>query len=310
MEKIKLFTHSDLDGIGCAILAKIAFGNDVDITFCNYDNIDKSVREFLETNPSTRCYITDISINKELANQINSNEDSNVTLLDHHPTALHLNCFNWCFVHVFEDEERDLKICGTKLFYEYLLYFDTIERTDALDRFCEIVRNWDTWRWDTMGEEGLISKKINSLVWLYGRNKFMEWAIDQIESETFPYLDSTSITLLDYNQKSIDNYILEKDSQMTLHHVAGKICGVVFIERYSSEVGNTLCKLHPDIDFVAMINMGRNKIEYRTIKDDINLGKDVAALFGGGGHPKAAGSQFSSDINDEIIFKLFEKPVE
>ena len=32
---IKLITHTDLDGIGCAILAKIAFRDNVEIEYCN-----------------------------------------------------------------------------------------------------------------------------------------------------------------------------------------------------------------------------------------------------------------------------------
>lgn len=39
---VKLFSHTDLDGIGCGILAKLAFGKDVDISYCDYDNIDSS----------------------------------------------------------------------------------------------------------------------------------------------------------------------------------------------------------------------------------------------------------------------------
>lgn len=42
---VKLFSHTDLDGIGCGILAKLAFGKDVDISYCDYDNIDSSVRK-------------------------------------------------------------------------------------------------------------------------------------------------------------------------------------------------------------------------------------------------------------------------
>ena len=40
MSKNKLFTHCDLDGIGCAILAYFAFGRDnVDVEYCNYDDV-------------------------------------------------------------------------------------------------------------------------------------------------------------------------------------------------------------------------------------------------------------------------------
>ena len=44
---VKLFTHTDLDGIGCAILAKLAFGDNVNIEYCNYDNINESVKKFI-----------------------------------------------------------------------------------------------------------------------------------------------------------------------------------------------------------------------------------------------------------------------
>ena len=44
---VRLFSHSDLDGIGCGILAKLAFGKDnVEISYCDYDNIDSTVKEY------------------------------------------------------------------------------------------------------------------------------------------------------------------------------------------------------------------------------------------------------------------------
>ena len=49
---IKLFTHTDLDGIACAVLAKIAFDN-VDISYCNYDS--GNILDFLYTITNTYC---------------------------------------------------------------------------------------------------------------------------------------------------------------------------------------------------------------------------------------------------------------
>lgn len=46
-------------------------------------------------------------------------------------------------------------------------------------------------------------------------------------------------------------------------------------------------------------------VSYRTVKEDIDLGKDVASLFGGGGHPKAAGSEFSQSIKLKVIEEVF-----
>ena len=36
-----------------------------------------------------------------------------------------------------------------------------------------------------------------------------------------------------------------------------------------------------------------------------NLGKDVAKLFGGGGHAKAAGSRFVNEAQFDVINKIF-----
>ena len=67
---IKLFTHTDLDGVGCAILAKLAF-KDVDISYCNYDNINEEVKNFItDKNDIDMCFITDVSIEEEIAGYI------------------------------------------------------------------------------------------------------------------------------------------------------------------------------------------------------------------------------------------------
>ena len=45
---IKLITHTDLDGIGCAILAKIAFRNNVEIEYCNNpDRATEALNRFM-----------------------------------------------------------------------------------------------------------------------------------------------------------------------------------------------------------------------------------------------------------------------
>ena len=87
--------------------------------------------------------------------------------------------------------------------------------------------------------------------------------------------------------------------------MCGKICGFVFADRYVSELGNRLCKMHPEIDYVAMIDIDGCTVSYRTVKEDIDLGKNVASLFGGGGHPKAAGSEFSQSIKLKVIDEIF-----
>ena len=304
---IKLFTHTDLDGVGCAILAKLAFGEEVDISYCNYDDINENVMNYLNHNDDSLSYIyiTDIRVNEEVAELLDKR--GGVVLLDHHPTALGLNKYSWCKVMV--EDLNGVKTSGTKMFYHWLVMNgclnEELETNEALSRFAELVRNYDTWRWSELGEEGVICKQVNDLMYLYGRDKFITWCISEIHDEVFPRLYSADELLLNTKQKEIDEYVEEKNEQLFTSPMCGRVCGFVFAEKYVSELGNRLCKMHPEIDYVAMIDMGSKTVSYRTVKYDIDLGKDVAQLFGGGGHPKAAGSEFSVDVQFKTIEKIF-----
>ena len=106
--RVKLFTHTDLDGIGCAVLAYLAFGKEnVDVEYCNYDDIDNKVEVFMEDCDLYRSYdkifITDISVSDSVANMIDilDRVDRRVQLFDHHGTALFLNKYDWCMINEY-----------------------------------------------------------------------------------------------------------------------------------------------------------------------------------------------------------------
>ena len=86
----------------------------------------------------------------------------------------------------------------------------------------------------------------------------------------------------------------------------GNRYGFVFSDRYTSELGNYLSEIHPELDYIAMVNMSNGTVSYRTVKEDIDLGCEIAHSYGGGGHKKAAGSQFDiSIIRDLVIREVF-----
>ena len=55
----------------------------------------------------------------------------------------------------------------------------------------------------------------------------------------------------------------------------------------------------PDVDFAMLIKEDRGHIKgsFRTRKDDVDLSK-MAALYGGGGHPKASGFSIPGHLAD------------
>lgn len=327
--KIKLFTHTDLDGVGCAVLAYLAFGREnVDVEYCNYDDIDERVADYICTQKwekYDKTYITDISISYDLAIIINElNEQYNVILFDHHATALGLNEYDWCEVRV-NDTLSKAKTCGTAIFFRYLIdgerFVDFKPKViNNIIKFVKIVRDYDTWRWAELGDEGIVCKRVNDLFYIYGRDKFIRWITRQIytfinpkdvfslwENKQFPEFSSDDKAVLDQKQKDIDQYIEEKNKQIVVSvDQFGHKYGIVFAERYFSELGNRLCELNPELDYVAMIDISSGKVSYRTVRDDLDVGGEIAHAYGGGGHPKAAGSTFDKDrIYDDVMALLF-----
>lgn len=208
---IKLFTHLDLDGIGCAVLARLTFGENVDITYCNYDEVDTLVREYITKMDKGHdtCFITDISIKDDLASVIDKEYKNNFRLFDHHKTALALNKYDWCTVEVVNNKSG-LQTCGTELFYEYLVGHEYLKE-DVKD-FVKLVTNYDTWRWTEIGDMGLISKKMNDLLYLYGREEFEKWCLGKIRNKkSFLSFDKKDELLLQFNQKEIEKYIDVKE---------------------------------------------------------------------------------------------------
>ena len=320
--KIKLFTHgADLDGNGCAILAFLAFGREnVDVEYCSYKDVDEKVEKFIEDEKLFRSYdavfITDISISDSVANMIDilDQPPRKVRLFDHHATALGLNKHEWCEVLV--EDETGLKMSGTALFYNHLVrngFFDhhimNSRVMGNICRFVEIVRDYDTWRWKELGEKGIVSKQLNDLLDIYGREDFIDYTIDSIcadSRELFPHIFGTAQALLEQKQKDIDIYVAEKDKQLQVAtDQFGNTFGWVFAERYFSELGNRLCELHEELSYVAMIDISKGVVSFRSIKEDIDLGGEIAHSFGGGGHKKAAGSRFNAvEIGKFVSFNV------
>lgn len=299
---VKLITHSDLDGIGCEILFRYVegmFDNNIDVVIAEYNDVNEIVENALnelENGKYMELFITDLSINNELAKRI-SNNNMNVKLLDHHPSAEFLNKYK--FANVIIESGRG-KECGTSLlashYYEYLQHVNI-----EIVKFIELVRQYDTWEWRDK-YNNIDAKKLNDLLYILGREKFVNLILQKLLNNESLF-DETTNLILDLKQNEINNYINTKEKDLIIKKVLGYKVGIIMCDMYLSELGNVLSEKHPELDFIAIIK--QNSIGLRTVKDDINL-TDIAKQFGGGGHPKASGFPLGKDKLDKFICELFD----
>ena len=176
----KLLSHNDLDGVGCGILAKLAFGKEIKVRYNSVSGLDREVEWFLENDDQdTFLFITDLSVNAENEVRLEQfyQDGGKVQLLDHHKTALHFNEYNWAQVTV-EEEEGKLA-SATSLLYEYLTSHHLLEPTDAITEFVELVRQYDTWEWEKNNNDR--AQRLNALFFLISIGEFEEKMILRLQ---------------------------------------------------------------------------------------------------------------------------------
>lgn len=315
--RVKLFTHNDLDGIGCEVVGRLAFENDIDVTVVkNPQDASKKVSEFvkhLEYHNYDYIYITDISVDEVTANLIDAMGEGKFILLDHHGTAENLNKFNWATVRVNGHLGKE---AGTSMFYYHLAedgFFRHSIYRDALTCFVEKIRRYDCWEWKEKYND-LESASLNQLFWLIGREKFVNRYLSKFNTGQFfstregdwvEMFDKLDREIIKMDNAKKEAYIEQKNKQMFRMSFRGNFVGVVFAEQYISELGNALSEMNEELKYIVLIDMGSKRVSLRTIHSDIDLGKDVAKLFGGGGHAKASGFMFDETVLTKTVDAIF-----
>lgn len=297
MKNYKLFTHTDLDGVACAIVARL-FLEEIDVEYCTNSSIDKKLEDFLKERINDYKYIliTDLPISKEVAEKIQEKYKEKVRLLDHHSTEKSIGEYEWAEVKVNTGEYLH---CGAELLYQYLLGVTHRKSLLIHERFVELVRLYDTWEWEKVGN--LEARELNYLLSFEGIFRFAEEMEKKLSQQLiFTEQDKQVIEILQENK---EQYIKRKSKQIISIEAKGYKIGVIFGEQYISELGNDLADMHPELDLIAIFT-GR-KISLRSNKADINLGEWSKEHFGGGGHAQSAGMMIEDEKLTQIAQLIF-----
>lgn len=277
-----LFTHDDLDGVGCAVIAHLAFPKDLAVTYCSYKTINQEINSFLDSAPlDAHILISDISVDEETASLLDS---FNVRMYDHHPIKVHRP---WMTV------DTSVTQCGTSLLAAALLP----DMSDAVRTFVDAVCLFDTWRF----EKGVNSfpERLNTLHSILGHRGFVEMtvqALSQNEPFTIPHYFELAIN---NSFAERDRYFERKEKAMVVTNFEGYKTGLVFADREISLMAEYVFQRHPDLDIVAVCYMPAG-ISLRTRRDDINL-TEICRKRGGGGHQKASAFYLASDVAAKAV---------
>lgn len=308
--KVLLFTHkNDIDGMGNAILAKLAFDS-VDYVLCETFDLKKKVEEYLKNKKIyeyEKIFITDLCLGEENLKQIDEDEKlkGKFQIIDHHKTYEDEKYTRFSFVQVKLKNDHGL-CCATSLFYEYLLNNNYLVRNDAIDEFVELTRQHDTWEWKNIYNNEK-SRELAILFDAIGINGYIKFIYEKLlKEQTFEYNEIERM-LINNKKIEISEAVEEYLDKIYYKNILDLKAGIIFINyEYRNELAEYLRENKYDIDFVMMISLDRGVVSYRSTKAGISVRK-VAEYFGGKGHNKAATNPITSKSKEAILEILTTK---
>lgn len=282
---IYLVTHTDLDGIGPEVIMGTILPKDEFKVFpAEAYEVNEKVDEVINlAKEGDNLYIVDCAPSADMMDILNQLPFEK-HLFDHHSPKFDTSKYSWACV---DAEGRE---SGTSLFANYLNY--------EYKEFVDLIRRWDTWEW-TKTEDDLEPKRLNMLLQILGREKFVEHCCDAL-NQGKPVLDEIARSLIYYKEKEIERYIELKVKQGSLINIDNIPCAYVMCESYKSEVATALMKEF-NVSMSAVI--GTEGVSLRSV-GDINVG-EIAKKFGGGGRMNTAGFRISPADKYEYINKIF-----
>lgn len=311
--KVLLFTHkNDIDGMGNVVLAKLAFDN-VDYVLCGTFDLTENVLKFYENGriyDYDKIFVTDLCLEEPVLSRIAQDNllKEKILNFDHHRTFMDEKYTKHSFITVKVSDDKGL-CCGTSLFYEYLKENNLIDKDNlAIKEFVELTRQHDTWEWKNIYN----NEKARHLAILFdvvapdGYIDIITKKLKNKENKAFEF-DSFQRMLIDNKIIQIEEKLKLYSDKVIYKDILGMKAGIVFITyEYRNELAEYFRENNFDMDFAMMIALDPGVVCYRSVKDKVRV-RDVAELFGGKGHDKAASNPITEETQEKLVKILTKK---
>ena len=202
-KKYILSRNNDIDGLGCIILARMAFGREIDAQLVNNKfELEAKVRKLIEDSSiyqREQIFITSLPLINPSYERSSKCPylSNNLQVIDHHQSTIDSGLNNSKFIQA-KVTDNGRVTCSTELFYNYLLENNYLNRTKALDDFVELTRIIETWDY----QDNLVSKKAKEL-----NSLFKSFAIPSyyIALMVYKLKNNPSSFELDHRERKIVN---------------------------------------------------------------------------------------------------------
>lgn len=225
--KTIIFTRdNDIDGVSCALLAKLVFGENCKVIFSSQENINNDFIDFFNIEKTydydedidtyniigndnlkeyDRIYITDLCITGELLKRCGrvSSVTSKLRFFDHHDIAFEKGVNNYRLNGTIEKRDEYGPCCSLGLFYAYLKRKQVFEPGRPLKEYVEMVRICDTNDSQTSTEK---TEGLKLLFEAVSQDEFAHRMFEKIsnkELDSFAFTEQEKIKIQEQREKCL-----------------------------------------------------------------------------------------------------------
>lgn len=293
MKDLIISHGADIDGVSPIILYKFC-NRPFEYHLIEIYELEETILNLIEENKEyEHIYIVDLTISESVYEILeNSKYKEKIKVFDHHQTHLYASKKRYVTI--------DTSQCATMIFYYFLKNQGYMNKEIIYD-YVTHVNHLDLWLWEE--KKDFLAKQLGDLLGIYGKDMYIDEMYQKLEKDSIFQLNEFEDKILFLENEKIKRYLLKKEKEMYFIKIDSYQIGVVYAEQYRSELGNYLSIQHPEIDFVAILNIAGG-ISFRTCKE-VDL-SSFASKYDGGGHKQAAGAPFPKKLKQEIIETIFE----
>ena len=302
--KTLIFTHkNDIDGMGNAILAKLAF-EETKYVLCGTFDLIKNVNDYIDSKEIynyDKIFITDLCLDLKTLNKIEKDKilKSKIQLIDHHKTYDTEDYKKFPFVKICLETNKGLS-CATSLFYEYLLENNYLKGNKIISEFVELTRQHDTWEWKNIYNNEK-SRELAILFDCLGTNGYINYMYNKLTTEKDFEFDSVEKMLIENKKEEIKEALSEYEKHIFNKEILGYKTSIIFINyEHRNEIADYLKEKGYDTEVIMMISLDRGVVSYRRTNKNVIV-REVAEYFGGKGHDAAATNPITKEQQEKIL---------
>lgn len=300
------WTHADLDGVGCAVVAAHLFPkHERDVRYCYHKGshvIDTEVVSFLDSigedgkglpEGEHEILITDIAPNPEICERLNNLNGvfRRLAIFDHHKSTLETSKKYLWFLH------SENQACATRMLYE----LSVSTHVPRLNDFVYAVDAWD--RWVLNSKHRKRGERLNRLYRMLGFKAFLKYFQSCPDADISTWLKELAGILESRLESSVNETVARQNVQRRADAQGRNYVVLIGNPEYTSELGHAILEEFPDVAYAVMVLPGINIVSMRAREGGVDV-EEIAKRFGGGGHKGAAGFSPEDSFNMLIVDHL------